>query len=99
MWTKLFGLAAAVAGVIALSGPTPALALCNPGTPNCIRADSPWLANAKKQIHQGDGNFNCDPGPEGICSSKIPGGARTTMTYVTPNAGGGTIALAPRTRR
>jgi hypothetical protein len=52
MWTKLFGLAAA-AGVIALSSTTPALALCNPGTPHCIRADSPWLANAKKQVNQG----------------------------------------------
>ena len=98
MWTKLFGLTAA-AGMIALFATGPALALCNPGTPNCIRADSPWLANAKQQVNQGNGNFNCDPGPAGICSDDLPGSARTTMTHVTPKAGGGTIALAPRTRR
>ena len=80
MWTKLLGLAA-VAGVIALSGTTSALAACNPGSPNCIRADSPWLAKAKAQIHQGDGNFNCDPGPGGICSDDIP-----TIAPVTPMA-------------
>jgi len=70
MWTKLLGLAA-VAAVIALSG-TAALAACNPGTPNCIRADSPWLNRAKAQVNQGNGNFNCDPGPGGICSDDIP---------------------------
>jgi len=95
MWTKLFGLAAA-AGVIALSGTTPALALCNPGTPHCIRDDSAALANAKKQVNQGNGNFNCDPGPVGICSDDLPGSARTTTTHVTPKAGSGTIAVAPR---
>ena len=78
MWTKLLGLAA-VAGMIALSGTTSALAACNPGSPNCIRADSPWLAKAKAQIHQGDGNFNCDPGPGGICSDDIP-----TISPTTP---------------
>ena len=98
MLTKLFGLAA-VAGVIALSSTTPALALCNPGTPHCIRDDSPWLAKAKEQVHQGDGNFNCDPGPAGICSDELPGSARTTTTHVAPKAGSGTIAGAPRTSR
>src|SRR6185437_8764579 len=73
MSTKFLALAA-VAGAIALSGATPALAVCNPGTPNCIRADSPWLAKAKAQVHQGDGNFNCDPGPDGFCSKSIPSG-------------------------
>jgi hypothetical protein len=48
MWTKLFGLIAA-AGVIATCGTAPALAVCNPGTPNCIRAHSPWLANASSK--------------------------------------------------
>jgi hypothetical protein len=70
MCTKLLGLAA-VAGLIALSGTTSAFALCNPGTPHCIRADSPWLAKAKAQVNQGNGNFNCDPGPAGICSDEI----------------------------
>lgn len=98
MWTKLFGLAAA-AGMIALSGMTPALAVCNPGTPNCIRADSPWLNKAKQQVNQGNGNFNCDPGPGGICSDDIPSGARVTTTPVRPIAGAGMIAVAPRTRR
>ena len=86
MWTKLFGLAAA-AGVIALSATTPALALCNPGTPNCIRADSPWLTNAKKQVNQGNGNFNCDPGPMGLCSDDLPGSALRTTTRIAPKAG------------
>jgi hypothetical protein len=96
MWTKLFGLIAS-AGVIATCGTAPALAVCNPGTPNCIRADSPWLANAKQQVNQGNGNFNCDPGPMGICSDSLPGSARMTTTHVM--VGGGTIAMTPRTRR
>ena len=70
MCTKLLGLAA-VAGVMALSGTTSAFAVCNPGTPNCVRADNPWLAKAKAQVNQGNGNFNCDPGPAGICSDDI----------------------------
>jgi hypothetical protein len=98
MWTKLFGLAAA-AGVVALCGTAPAFAVCNPGTPNCIRADSPWLTNAKKQVNQGNGNFNCDPGPGGVCSDDLPGSARMTTTHVMPPASAGMIAVAPRTRR
>jgi len=94
MWTKLLGLAA-VAGAIALSGTTSALALCNPGTPNCIKADSPWLAKAKAQINQGNGNFNCDPGPGGICSDDIPSfGPKTSMTKTRPlSTSVGTIAM------
>jgi hypothetical protein len=96
MWTKLFGLAAA-AGVIVLSGTAPALALCNPGTPHCIR-ESTELANTKKLVHQGDGNFNCEPGPDGgICSDDLPGSnAPHDPTHVTPKAGSGTIAVTPR---
>jgi hypothetical protein len=94
MWTKLFGVAA-VAGAIALVGITPVLAVCNPGTPNCIRADSPWLARAEQQVNQGNGNFNCGPGPAGICSDDLPGSARTTTQHVP--LGGGT--MAPRIRR
>lgn len=98
MRTKLFGLTVA-AGVIALSATPPAFAVCNPGTPNCIRADSPWLINAKKQVNQGNGNFNCDPGPAGICSDSIAGSARVITTHITPSAGVGTVTMASRTRR
>jgi hypothetical protein len=93
MRTKLLGLAA-VAGVIALSGTAPALALCNPGTPNCIKIDG-GLAKAKAQVNQGNGNFNCDPGPAGICSDDLPSGssARKTSTPLTPKAG--TVTVAP----
>jgi hypothetical protein len=94
MWTKLLGLAA-VASAIALSGTTPALAVCNPGTPNCIRADSPWLAKAKQQVHQGDGNFNCDPGPDGFCSKSIPSGPRPASSAPATSKAGGTVTVAP----
>jgi hypothetical protein len=96
MSTKFLALAA-VAGVIALSGTTtPALAVCNPGTPNCIRADSPWLAKAKAQVHQGDGNFNCDPGPDGFCSKSIPSGPKpATSAPVTPQTSSGMVTVAP----
>jgi hypothetical protein len=93
MSTKFLALAA-VAAAIAFSGTTPAFAVCNPGTPNCIRADSPWLAKAKAQVHQGDGNFNCDPGPDGICSKSIPSGPKpSTSTTVAPKTS--TVTVAP----
>jgi hypothetical protein len=99
MLTKLFGLAVAVAGVVALSGAPPARAACNPGTPNCITSNNYWLNNAKKQVHQGDGNFNC-AGPDGMCSDDIASpSARTTSTSVRPNAGVSMMTVAPRTRR
>ena len=91
MWTKFCGLAA-LAGMIALSATTPSLAACNPGSPNCIRADSPWLAKAKAQVTQGNGNFNCDPGPDGMCSDDIASPAISkTKTPVTLAAHVGTI--------
>jgi hypothetical protein len=95
MWTKLFGVAV-TAGAIALSGMGPAaLAACNPGSPNCIRVTAPLLA-AKQQVNQGNGNFNCDPGPGGMCSDDLPGSAaRTSSTHVT--VAGDTLSV--RTRR
>jgi hypothetical protein len=93
MLTKLLGLAA-LASVIALSGTPPARALCNPGTPNCIKIDA-GHAKAMAQVNQGNGNFNCDPGPAGICSDDIPSGssASKTSTSLTPRAG--TVTVAP----
>ena len=96
MWTKFLGLAV-LASVIALSGTgaTPAFALCNPGTPNCIKVGA-GLAKAKAQVNQGNGNFNCDPGPAGICSDDIPSGSAsrtTSSTSFTPKAG--TVTVAP----
>ena len=89
MWAKFLVLAV-VASVIALSGTgaTPAFARCNPGTPNCIKVGA-GLAKAKAQVNQGNGNFNCDPGPAGICSAS----RTTSSTPFTPKAG--TVTVAP----
>jgi hypothetical protein len=94
MLTKFLALAA-VAGAIAFSGTTPAFAVCNPGTPNCIRADSPWLAKAKAQVHQGDGNFNCDPGPDGFCSKSIPSGPKPATSAPMTQTSGSSVTVAP----
>ena len=96
MWTKTIWLAA----VIALAGTAPALALCNPGTKNCIPLGGGFLGKAQQQVNQGNGNFNCDPTEAGACSKDLPGSsARTTTTGVSPVAGGGTVAVAPSISR
>jgi len=89
----LIGTGAVVTGALFAAVPAaPAFAVCNEGTPNCLRVDA-GHQRVQDQLNSAETSGQC-AGPDGFCDDSIPGSdvepqqgaAKPTIKPVTTHA-------------